>query len=582
MSLHISTTNPLPGEGYKIERWLRHLLLIATLVFASAILFAPKAQAESATYKGTIIKCSQDYPATSKYLAAFLDVGKGSCWQCPKSNPKRTIFSVGSAKACEKPAHEVFKKASGPKNPSGILRTNCPKGYFLDIGKGKCYSCGGYARTAHSVTSSKACSKRIGAKRVRANEAGDAGCAPGSFRNGLSKNCYACPAGTYRNANIGKDLTKINACTKCGTEGGKPCPVTTLRKSCDKFLAEDITKNICVKTQAGYVHEAALRQLDVYGNGLIGKAKDALSLSNDRSVVNGLRNGNADTMARKSKTAVNPCVFDAFNTWSLGGTAETGLIIGGGLETGMAVDVSPAGRSGNQRNAFWYGDASFSLGLQAGSSAGINYGCWTSANNNILGAYHGITMSLKDVIMGPADTLKDLKESKTLFDLRTASPGADIMIGVWFSYDENIKEDAVLDVFPIKKGVGKFLGITLTPVFGQGTGFGPSYVRAYTGQFPGKQPEPSSRTTASVSKGLAGIYKIDGTSNRNEFQMVDNNTMEVRRAGSGGSWTRYVRISDHQFRSHNRPAIYTINDDGSLIWESKDERKLKTTLTQSR
>ena len=585
MLLNLAATNPLPRDRYKLERWLRNLLLIAALVFASTLLFAPKAQAEPAIYKGTITKCSQDYPANSNYLAAFLDVGKGSCWQCPKSNPKRTIFAVDSGKACEKPAHEVFKRASGPKNPSGVFKTDCPSGYFLDIGKGKCYSCGGYARTGYTVTGSKACSRRIGVKSSRALEVGDAGCADGSFRNGLTNSCYSCPAGTYRNANIANDLTKINACTRCGIEGGRPCPVTTLRKSCDKFLAEDIVKNRCVKTQAGYVHEAALKQLEYYGKGLLGKAQDALSLSRDRSVVNALRNGNADTMARKSKTATNPCVFDAFNTWSLGGTAETGLIIGGALETGMAVDVSPAGRSGNQRNAFWYGDASFSLGLQAGSSAGINYGCWTAANNNILGAYHGITMSLSDVVSGPAGALDDLKESKTLFDLRTASPGVDLMIGVWFSYDENIKEDAVLDVFPIKKGVGQFLGITLTPVFGQGTGFGPSYVRAYTGQFPGKQPEPTANAASSVDRNIIGMYNLVGTDLRNEFRMIDENRMEARRAGSSHAWSKYIRVDDyefaaatHEFVAAPQAATYTIRDDGSLLWRSNDSRNLSVEL----
>ena len=139
----------------------------------------------------------------------------------------------------------------------------------------------------------------------------------------------------------------------------------------------------------------------------------------------------------------NPCLFDEFHTWSLGGTAETGLIIGGALETGMAVDVSPAGRSGNQRNAFWYGDASFSLGLQAGSSAGINYGCWKAANNDILGAYHGITISLKDLFAPQsrwASAVDGFDEARNLFDLRTAGPNWDVIVGVWFSYDENIKD----------------------------------------------------------------------------------------------------------------------------------------------
>jgi len=550
----------------------RFLAIAAVFCVALLIWLVPAASAEPATYTGNFT-CESKYPGTKS------DIGTGQCWSCPSSHPHRTVFGVNSNKACEKRAGINWSKANDRGRGTGLLRTDCPRGAFWDP-NGRCYSCpGGYGRSLeYGVTSSKACFRRYGASRRTASISGTQGCGDNAFRNGLSNSCYQCPAGTYRNANIGSDLTKINACTRCGKEGAKPCPVTTLRKSCDKFLAEDFAKGICVKTQAGYVHEAALVELGRYASGMLDKAGDALSLSRDDQVVDGLRQGNSQKVGTKTQTALNPCVFDVFNTWTLGGTGETGLIIGGGLETGMAVDVSPQGRSGNQRKAFWYGDASYSLGLSIGSSAGINYGCWTNANNDILGSSHGITMSWSDML-GP---LPELKQHKNLIDLRTANPGLDFVLGVWFDYGEQVDEDEVLEIFPFKKGVGKFQGITLTPVFSQGVSVWPQYVRGYTAQFPGKQPEAVTTTNTSIEPRapsepdmeIVGDYVVIDGSGINEFRMVDANTLEVRRKAPGYKWIRLTRRDARTFVAENSPATYRINEDGTLTWRSNDSRNI--------
>ncbi len=554
----------------RLGRFATLIAGLGALMFAVALWLTPTASAEPATYSGSF-SCESKYPGTKS------DIGTGKCWSCPASHPHRTVFGVGTTAACEKRAGINWSRSRDRGRGTGFFRTNCPSGAFWDP-NGRCYSCpSGYKRSLeYGVKSSRACYKRYSASRRSASISGYQGCPDGSFRNGLTDSCFVCPAGTYRNANIGSDLTKINACTRCGTEGAKPCPVTTLRRSCDKFLAEDFAKGVCVKTQAGFVHEAALVELGRYASALLTKAGDALSLSQDREVVDGLRQANPQKVGDKAKPALNPCVLDAFNTWTLGGTGETSLIIGGGLETGMAVDVSPEGRSGNQRAAYWYGDASYSLGLSIGSSAGINYGCWTAQNNNILGAYHGITMSYGDML-GP---LPELKQHKTLIDLRTANPGLDFVIGVWFSYDENISEDTVLEVFPIKHGVGEFLGITLTPVFGQGVGIGPQYVRAYTGQFPGEQPEAGSTTSATggsrstiePNQNITGDFFDTRTSAFFEFRMVDANTLEARYKAPQEAWTRYIRRDARTFVRENGISTYRMNEDGMLMWRSNDSR----------
>ena len=150
----------------------------------------------------------------TKYVGSFLDIGTGACWQCPTAHPARTIFAVTASNACERPAYEAFKAASGPANPTGFLRTDCSSGWFLDIGKGKCYSCAGYNRTGYPIDNARACSKAIPGAWTSATRKGPDGCPAGFFRNGLTPKCYSCPADYSRNLVIADDLTKVNACSK--------------------------------------------------------------------------------------------------------------------------------------------------------------------------------------------------------------------------------------------------------------------------------------------------------------------------------------------------------------------------------
>jgi hypothetical protein len=180
---------------------------LATPAHAQRITEAP------AMYRGGAT-CSTKFPGS------FLDIGTGACWQCPTTNPQRTVFPVTGAQACERPAHEQFRRAGGPENPSGLLRTDCRSGWFLDIGKGRCYTCSGYNRTAYAVDHARACSRLVPVARSSASRKGVEGCPPEAFRNGLTANCYACPAGHSRNALIADDLTKVNACTAISFSSG--------------------------------------------------------------------------------------------------------------------------------------------------------------------------------------------------------------------------------------------------------------------------------------------------------------------------------------------------------------------------
>lgn len=137
---------------------------------------------------------------------SFFDpINGGSCWSCPDGT-RRTVFPVNQAKACESPGGQTFSRASdrgAPTSASPFLpKTQCPGGAFLDVGRGRCYSCpSGAKRTLEAVTSERACVSSTQASFQSARNAGKAGCAAGSFFDPINGGtCWACPSGSKRTA----------------------------------------------------------------------------------------------------------------------------------------------------------------------------------------------------------------------------------------------------------------------------------------------------------------------------------------------------------------------------------------------
>jgi hypothetical protein len=128
----------------------------------------------------------------------FDPIDGGTCWTCPNGY-KRTVFSVKSGKACERAAYEQFSKANRHSRGGGLLGTDCPGGQFWDP-NGYCYSCpNGYSRTAHPVTSGKACSQRVHADYQPASLENSAKtCGSGYFFDIGTGKCWSCPDGYKR------------------------------------------------------------------------------------------------------------------------------------------------------------------------------------------------------------------------------------------------------------------------------------------------------------------------------------------------------------------------------------------------
>ncbi len=209
---------------------------------------------------------------------AFFDpIDGGSCWRCP-SGSKRTVFHVKSKDACEVPAHENFSSATRHAKGKGLIRTDCPRGQFWDP-NGYCWSCpSGFGRTAHPVTSGRACADGVPASRSHAQAAGSLACPQGSFFDLIDGGtCWSCPNGYSRTlshvkagdacaaaplAGLGNQFgacsqDHINirgTCSRaghCGASGQRPCLLGERIPSCNANLREDFKRNVCVALKPG-------------------------------------------------------------------------------------------------------------------------------------------------------------------------------------------------------------------------------------------------------------------------------------------------------------------------------------------
>ena len=515
-------------------------IFVTLFAIASVFLLTPQpeASAEPAIRTGSFQNCAAKYPGS------FLDVGLGECWVCPDTYPSRTVFDVAGPKACERAATVKYKKALGPQNPTGLLKTDCARGYFLDIGLGKCYSCpSGYARSTKPVNGSQGCFQNVSAAYSKGAKQGEP-CPDGSFRHALTKSCYACPSGSYRNANMGADPSQFNACMACGKEDQKACPVTTLRKSCDEGLQE--VAGVCRVTQQEILRRHAVQSFEGISPYIVELIKTTLSLESDSSFRDGIQSKSTVSTAsakQKLQADINPCLWNEYNTWTVGTATTGGAIVQGSVESGVAIDISVPGRTGSQRPMYAYGGWSGNVSLGGGLTSGLTYGCWIDQNNALSGNYHGITLDL-------ATLYKNYMGTNSL----KPSTGKGLAVGMWYSND----------------GRNRFLGFTITVTYGYSAdALGYSYSKGETGQITGAFPPPIFGDKV-VERQFYTF--VNDPSRRNEFIMQGPNQFQVRSApkgGSPGAFHVYTRKfgSPNVFTAKDGAGDYTINSDGTLTWK---------------
>ncbi|MBC8339746.1 MAG: hypothetical protein ISR51_08125 [Rhodospirillales bacterium] len=195
----------------------------------------------------------------------------GSCYRCPSNYNRTLLWSVKSDKACQRAARESLRRASRKK--SATFPWDCSKGQFWDVYKGgACWTCPkDYNRTAYHVASKKACVKSIGSQMASAAYKGGLPCPKGSFLDIGKGECWSCPSGYNRtviaavnepkaclaknqcasgNVAVGNPVSGYTCYKKgaCGKRGQRPCLIVERVPSCDKGLAEDFIANKCIDT----------------------------------------------------------------------------------------------------------------------------------------------------------------------------------------------------------------------------------------------------------------------------------------------------------------------------------------------
>ncbi|MEO9635394.1 MAG: hypothetical protein ABJF89_00530 [Parasphingorhabdus sp.] len=82
---------------------------------------------------------------------------------------------------------------------------------------------------------------------------------------------------------------------------------------------------------------------------------------------------------------------------------------------------------------------------------------------------------------------------------------------------------------------------------------------------------------------LSGTFVFaNNRQNQNVFSMNGRDKVSVTpyRKGKSGRRVFYHRISDSEFKDDNGSGVYTVLPNGNLLWESRDNRKIRMNLTR--
>ncbi|PHS79089.1 MAG: hypothetical protein COB59_03760 [Rhodospirillaceae bacterium] len=160
-------------------------------------------------------KATKTQNASNCPKGSFLDIGLGTCWSCPKGYSRYALSSVKAINACIKGASKKYSKAK-KKRKNSYIAQGCPKGQFWDVYGGNgllgaCYNCAsGYKRTGTHVNNKKSCAKRI----------------KESYKKASKKGSFLCPKNSFF------DPRKGGECWSCPSKFNRNANPVTSDKSC--------------------------------------------------------------------------------------------------------------------------------------------------------------------------------------------------------------------------------------------------------------------------------------------------------------------------------------------------------------
>jgi len=304
------------------------------------------------------------------------------------------------------------------------------------------------------------------------------------------------PGFNYRRQSNGE-----KRCEPCGGQGQLICELARPGKPCNEGLSHDFRwgRAVCVADEPeldDLVYEAAIETLQDAGEGIFNAIMPmAFEIHEDQDTLEGIENEDGD--AAEELEGGSQTIAEAFDfkTLSVGVTAEANFIIGVGVESGVAFDITE-----DDDPMKWYSSVAISNQLGAGSSYGGVVGVWNTKNDELGdpldegGAQSvGMVFDIRTVLEFAG------YKSNMLADIGTQSSTATILVGVWFAREEDVTDYKDLT----------FTGITLSPVIGVGTNVaGTTYVEATTVQ--SNAPSSGEFTLAQLdSRTLSGGTQIN-------------------------------------------------------------------------
>lgn len=287
------------------------------------------------------------------------------------------------------------------------------------------------------------------------------------------------------NFNWRKHIDGVKRCEPCGSQGQPRCEALRDGPPCGKDLEPDSRPgtNFCVAKKPSEVdlaYEASKDMLREAGDSIFNAIVPmAFEVHDDQDTLEGLSDedeGAAGDLEDESRSFSD--LVD-FKTLSVGATAEANFIIGVGVESGFAFDITDANQAMK-----WYGSIGVSNQFGAGSSYGAVLGIWNVEND-------GLGKPLSEGGAKSVGIIFDLRtwldfaghSSSVLTDIGTQSSTATLLIGVWFDA-EDVTEDTVWR--------DRFTGFTISPVLGVGQNIaGTTYVESKTIQAAAPSSQPS-------------------------------------------------------------------------------------------
>lgn len=153
---------------------------------------------EPAAYKSAVVTQESSGCPTGQFSES------GSCLSCRAGFDRHIVYVSGMSSVSECKNNIGLRKADKKLKGTGLFGMHCPDGQFWDPiddtpadnvdNGGYCWTCRGWNRSAHSVTSTSACSEP--ATTESPTKHGASGCPAGSFAD-LGK-CWSCPNGYIR------------------------------------------------------------------------------------------------------------------------------------------------------------------------------------------------------------------------------------------------------------------------------------------------------------------------------------------------------------------------------------------------